>query len=94
MVVHSAARPVVPSVPVWQEISFKQPLVGWQELASRVESTSPPPHPSPNALRLAFWAGNIPLRAIRYGQQIVFDGAEVDIWIRRGGYQPQRRGGR
>lgn len=94
MVVDSAARPVVPSVSVWQEISFKQHIVGWQELASRVEATSPPPHPSPNALRLAFWAGNIPLCAIRYGQQIVFDSAAVNVWIKRGGYRPKRRGGR
>lgn len=94
MAVHSVRRPVVPSVSTWQEISFKQPLVGWQELASRVESTSPPPHPSPNALRLAFWAGNIPLRAVRYGQQMVFDGARVKVWIKRGGYRPKRRGAR
>lgn len=94
MAVQSVRRPVVPSVPTWQEISFKQLLVGWQELASHVEATSPPPHPSPNALRLAFWAGNIPVRAIRYGQQIVFDGAGVDVWIKHGGYQPKRRGAR
>ena len=88
--VHSVVRPVVPAVSAWQDVPYDKPVVGWQELACRVGSTSPPPHPSPNALRLAFWAGSIPLSAVRYGQQIVFDGTEVDIWIERGGYRPKR----
>lgn len=67
-------RPAIPLVSTWQEVAFTQPIVGWHELAAYVASKTPLPHRSPNCLRLAFWAGGIPLRAVRYGQRIVFDG--------------------
>ena len=90
----SAVRPEVPLVSTWQDVAFTQPVVGWHELATLVASKSLPPHPSSNALRIAFWAGSIPLRAVRYGQLIIFDGARVNAWVRRGGYRPRRESAR
>lgn len=87
---YSQVRPVVPAVAEWQQIPFKKSIVGWHELASHAILHALPPHHSPNALRLAFWAGHIPLRAVRYGQQIVFDRANANAWLKRGGYQPRR----
>lgn len=78
-----AIRPFVPAVPAWEAIKFKKIIVGWSDLAAFVARHSSPPHLSSDALRLRYWSGRIPLRAVRCGQHIVFDRTTVEAFVRR-----------
>jgi hypothetical protein len=80
----SAAPPVVHSVSNWQEIKFSRPIVGWRELTFYLASKNRAPHLTPNSLRLAFWAGRVPVRAVRHGQKMVFDRKSADAFARGG----------
>ena len=84
MVQKSATPPVVHSVSTWQEIKFSRPIVGWRELAFYIAGKNRAPHLTPNALRLAFWAGRIPFRAVRHGQKMIFDRKSADAFVRGG----------
>jgi hypothetical protein len=91
-----SASPVVPSVHTWQEVPFRRPLVGWRELAAHMGSRSHEAQPTADCLRVAFWAGRIPVRAVRYGQKIVFDRTSADAFLRsredpKAGKQKPRR---
>lgn len=84
--------PVVPTVTAWNEVTFIQPLFGWNELAAYMAAKSSAPCRSANAYRLAFWAGRISIRAVHYGQRIVFDRKSVDSWINLNGGKTQQGG--